>query len=181
MQYRYAARLKPRVAADIALRTTAHIVACTVKFDRQPRWRAIESSTYGPIGCCRRNVGFPGLRRRSRLHRRASGTDSLRRSRRALSSVFVGALMTLGSVHPAPADKIYAPANAFRTKSRDTNSRPRLCSHLHPAPQSGEGGPRCAAAWWKGHRPRGKPHRCRPLHHASHGSPPPLRGNYNLD
>jgi hypothetical protein len=53
---------------------------------------------------------------------------------------------------------------------------------MHPAPRSGEGGPRCAAAWWKGRgraaRLRAEKILCaeRPLHHASHGPPPPLRG-----
>src|SRR6202522_879090 len=44
----------------------------------------------------------------------------------------------------------------------------------HPAPRSGEGGPR----FWRGGRGVGGEANLsavRPLHHASHGPPPPLR------
>jgi hypothetical protein len=38
----YAVFFKPRVAANIALGTVAHVMACTVDLDREPRLRAIE-------------------------------------------------------------------------------------------------------------------------------------------
>ncbi len=44
---------------------------------------------------------------------------------------------------------------------------------FHPAPRSGEGGP--PEGRWKGPRLRGYLFAVRPLHHASHGPPPPLR------
>src|ERR1700722_7358685 len=47
---------------------------------------------------------------------------------------------------------------------------------LHPAPQSGEGGPRCVAARWKGRRPHGWPRRRMPPCMFGRPNQPKLRG-----
>ena len=42
MHHCYAVIFKPGVATNISLRSIAHVMACTIDLDREPRFRAIE-------------------------------------------------------------------------------------------------------------------------------------------
>ena len=90
---RDALRFEPFRSPQIALWPIAHVVSDSIDLNREARPRAIEIERIGPDRVLTAKAGKSGLRARNRLHRRASGGESRRRSSRAWAIVLEGALI----------------------------------------------------------------------------------------